>query len=407
MLLIRGAQQVVTMRGVCPRRGPAMSDLGVIADGAVLIDGESIVEVGQSRRLENLKSARQARVIDATGKVLLPGLIDSHSRPLFERTEDWSRFLGADSGLGMQRKRQITALRSPRTLLAAARHWTYEMAACGTTTVELRTDGRYDAARRELRTVSLLSGDPIDAAATFSTGLLGPNINGRDFDDVTGWTSRNGAAYACEIPCGSGGLRGEAAKRLADTAVSAGLRVKLLTGKTAPRSIGTLAQDVGALSVDIEGNMDAESIALLGPSQSIATLLPGLSQSMRSGYPPGRELIDHGGAVCLATAFGPDSCPSLSLPMMMTLACRRMAFTPEEAITACTLNAAAAMARQETIGSIEPGKRADLAVFSVPDYRLIPHYFGFNLCAMTIRRGKIIYRGATAPGASPIRSRQA
>jgi imidazolonepropionase len=135
-------------------------------------------------------------------------------------------------------------------------------------------------------------------------------------------------------------------------------------------------------------------------------LLPGLAQGLQIGYPPGRELIDHGGAVCLATAFGPDSCSSLSLPMMMTLACRKMAFTAEEAITACTINAAAAMARQETIGSIEPGKRADLALFSVPDYRLIPYYYGFNLCAMTIRRGKIIYRGATAPRASLIQSRQ-
>lgn len=398
---------MVTMRGVCPRRGSAMSDLGVIADGAVLIDGESIVEVGQSRRLENLKIARQARVIDATGKVLLPGLIDSHSRLLFERTEEWSRFFGGDYGLESQRKKQTAALRSPRTLLTAARHWTYEMAACGTTTVEVRTDGRFDAARRELRTVSRLSGDPIDAAAAFSTGASGAYVDGQDVGDVAGWAARNGAAYACEIPCGSGGARGEAAKRLAAAARSAGLRVKLLTGRTAPRSIALLANAIGALSVDVEGTMDAENVALLGPSESIATLLPGLAQGMRIGYPPGRELIDHGGAVCLATAFGPDSCPSLSLPMMMTLACRRMAFTAEEAITACTVNAAAAMARQATVGSIEPGKRADLAVFSVPDYRLIPHYFGFNLCAMTIRRGKIIYRGATAPHASPIRLRQA
>ena len=93
--------------------------------------------------------------------------------------------------------------------------------------------------------------------------------------------------------------------------------------------------------------------------------------------------------------------------MMMTLARSKMAFTAEEAITACTLNAAAAMARQESIGSIEPGKRADFALFSVPDYHLIPYCFGFNLCAMTIRQGKIIYRGATAPPSAPIRSRQA
>jgi imidazolonepropionase len=381
-----------------------MSDLGVIADGAVLIDGELIVEVGPSRRLENLRIARHARVIDATGKVLLPGLIDSHSRPFFERTEDWSSFLGGSSVPAGQPKRQAALIRSPRLLLAAARQWTYEMAACGTTTVEIRTAGQYEAGRRELRTVLLLSGDPIDAAGAFSAGLsrVAP-----DSDDLAGWASGNGAAYACEIPCGPGGLGGEETTRSARAARVAGLRVKLLTGKTAPRSIGALASEVAALSVDIVGAMDTENVARLGTSEAIATLLPGLSQEMRMGYPSGRELIDHDGAVCLATAFGPAACPSLSLPMMMTLACRKMALTAEEAIAACTLNAAAAMARQQTIGSIEPGKRADLAAFSVPDYRLIPHYFGFNLCALTIRRGKIIYRGATAPRADPIRSRQA
>lgn len=384
-----------------------MSDLAVIADGAVLIDGESIVEVGPSRRLENLRIARHARVVDVSGKVVLPGLIDSHSRPLFERTEDWSKFLGADSSLAFPGKRQTEAPRSPRSLLAAARQWTYEMASCGTTTVEIRTAGDYEDARRELRAVSLLSGDPIDAAGAFSGGVAGACVDASDFEGVAGWAVRNAIAYACEIPCGPGGLRGAAAKRLATAARSAGLRVKLLTGRSAPRSIGSLACEVAALSVDIAGTVDQENIALLGPSESIVTLLPGLSQGMQTGYPPGRELIDHDGAVSLATAFGPDSCSSLSLPMIMTLACRHMTLTPEESIAACTLNAAAAMARQETIGSIEPGKRADLAIFSVSDYRLIPYYFGFNLCAMTIRQGKIIYRGATAPRVAPIRSRQA
>jgi imidazolonepropionase len=383
-----------------------MLDLGVIAEGAVLIDGELIVEVGPSGRLENLRIARHARVIDATGKVVLPGLIDSHSRPMFERTEDWSRFLG-NADLGGQRKRQAAPLRSSRSLQSAVRQWTYEMAACGTTTVEIRTAGQYEAARRELRTVSLVSGDPIDAAGVFSAGLSFKSIAAPDFDDVAGWASRSGAAYACEFPCGPGGLRGTEAKRLAAAARSAGLRVKLLTGRAAPRTIGSLANDVAALSVDIAGALDPGNAARLGASESIATLLPGLSQGMQTEYPPGRQLIDHGGAVCLATAFGPDACTSLSLPMMMTLACRKMALTAEEAIAACTLNAAAAMVRQKTIGSIEPGKRADLAVFNVPDYRLIPHYFGFNLCVMTIRRGKIIYRGATAPRAAPIRSRLA
>jgi len=299
---------------------------------------------------------------------VLPGLIDSHARPLFERTEDWSRFLGGESTLEFPRKRQAAMPRSPR---------------------------------------SLLSDDPIDAAGAFSGGVSGAGADALDFEDVAGWASRHAAAYAGEIPCGPGGLRGAAAKRLAAVARSVGLQVKLLTGRSAPRSIGALAHEVAPLSVDIAGAVDPENIALLGMSQSIATLLPGLSQSMQTAYPPGREPIDHDGAVSLATAFGPDACSTLSLPMIMTLACRHMALTAEEAITACTLNAAAALARQEPIGSIEPGKRADLAVFSVSDYRLIPYYFGFNLCAMTIRQGKIIYRGATALRSAPTRSRQA
>ena len=384
-----------------------MSDLAVIADGAVLIDGELIVEVGPSRRLENLGIARHARVIDATGKVVLPGLIDSHSRPFFELTEDWTAFLGGHSGRRLQGKRPAAPSRSPRSLLAAARQWTYEMASCGTTTVEIRAEGRPECAQRELRTVSLLTGNPIDAGGAVSAGLCDGGGEAEVFRGVVGWAARVAAVYACELPCGAGGLRSQKAKQLATTARSAGLRVKLLTGAAPPRSIGALAKEVAALSVDIAGRVDRESVALLGSLETIATLLPGLSYSMRAEYAPGRGLIDHDGAVCLATAFGPDSCSSLSLPMMMTLACRNMALTAEEAITACTLNAAAAMARQQTIGSIEPGKRADLAVFSVPDYRLIPYYFGFNLCAMTIRQGKIIYRGATAPPAAPTASRQA
>jgi imidazolonepropionase len=384
-----------------------MSDLGVIADGSLLIDGEIIVEVGPTRRLENLRIARDARVVDASGKVLLPGLIDSHSRPLFERTEEWSRFLGGDWNQAGQLKRHAAQLRSPRSLLAAARQWTYEMAACGTTTAEIRTGGRYEAVRRELRAVSLLSDDPIDAAGVFWAGPTPKGDDESEFVDIVGWAARSGAAYACELPCGPAGLRVAEARRRAAAARLAGLRVKLLTGSSAPRSIGELASQTAALSVDLAGAADAAEVALLGSSGSIVTLLPGLSQAMKTGYPPGRELIDQGGAVCLATAFGPDSCASLSLPMMMTLACSKMSFTAEEAIAACTINAAAAMARQQSIGSIEPGKRADLALFSVPDYRLIPYYFGFNLCAMTIRQGKIIYRGATAPRLAPVRSRQA
>lgn len=175
------------------------------------------------------------------------------------------------------------------------------------------------------------------------------------------------------------------------------LRVKLLIGSSPPEFTAALAEELEALSVDVAGALSNEDIIALGCLPTVTTLLPGIAYHKSGIFPPGRELIDQNAAVCLATAFGPESCPSLSLPMMMALACREMRFTPEEAISACTLNAAVATGCPERAGSIEPGKRADLSVFNVVDYRQLPHYFGFNLCSMTMRQGKILYRGARLP----------
>src|SRR5690606_27612910 len=128
----------------------------------------------------------------------------------------------------------------------------------------------------------------------FSGGLSPAAAGSPEFAHVVAWASGNGIAYACEIPCGPGGLRDAAAKNLAAIAQSAGLRIKLLTGVAAARTIGSLASEIAALSVDIAGKVHPADIALLGSSASIATLLPGLSHAMRTAYPPGRELIDHG-----------------------------------------------------------------------------------------------------------------
>jgi imidazolonepropionase-like amidohydrolase len=130
MLLIRGAQQLVTMRGPSPRRGAGMADLGIIADGAVLIDGDRIDEVGPTRRLENLAKARGFRVIDATGKVVLPGLVDAHTRLLFQRFPTWGPAEVDDgSQFGIAEILMARQARSSRALRAATRRWTYDK--CG------------------------------------------------------------------------------------------------------------------------------------------------------------------------------------------------------------------------------------------------------------------------------------
>ena len=158
------------------------------------------------------------------------------------------------------------------------------------------------------------------------------------------------------------------------------------------------AVEHGALSVDGADHADDAEIRLLAQAPIVATLTPGLVYH-RGGkdYPSARRLLDNGVAVALATGFGPDSSPTLSMPMAMALACRQMGMTPEEAIVAATINAAAALGRADALGSLEPGKQADLAFFDVGDYREIPFYFGMNLCSMTMRQGRVIYRAGPLP----------
>jgi imidazolonepropionase len=160
--------------------------------------------------------------------------------------------------------------------------------------------------------------------------------------------------------------------------------------------------EVGAVSAErlesaVESDVDA-----LAASSTIATLLPNLMlHEAGRNLPPARRLLDRGAAVALASGFSPDASPGFGLPMAMALACREMQLMPEEAIACCTINAAVAVGRSATIGSLEPNKQADLAVFDVADYREIPYYFGVNMCQMTIKRGRVVYRAGVQPSRSP------
>jgi len=149
--------------------------------------------------------------------------------------------------------------------------------------------------------------------------------------------------------------------------------------------------EVEAASVDHLDFVNAADIRALVRSEVACILLPGCSFHLGvARYAPARKLIDAGAIVVLATDFNPGTSPTLSLPMAMSLACTQMRMTPAEALSACTINAAYSLGRASRIGSIEPGKDADLAVFDVADYREIPYYFGVNHCVMTMKRGRVI-----------------
>jgi imidazolonepropionase len=153
-----------------------------------------------------------------------------------------------------------------------------------------------------------------------------------------------------------------------------------------------------AASCDHLEKVNKSDIQALGKSDTVAMLLPGCDfhQGLKQ-YAPARALIDAGAIVSLATDYNPGTSPTLSMPMILSLACTQLRMTPAEAIAAATINAAYALRREKTIGSLEVGKQADLAVFEVADYREIPYYFGVSHCWMTVKRGRVIHAAEQTP----------
>ncbi len=329
---------MLTLRGPSgPRRGPDLGNLAIIQDGAVLVSDGLIVEVGPSRRVENLALAREAKEIDASGYVVLPGFVDSHV-PVVR---------GAVQEL------------SPRALKTLALHVVEEAVRCGTTAMEVKSSpGLTEAgALKILRVCASLRELPLTIVSTFlAAGVerLLPMVRRRKLADFVEMGRETDACPALSL-----------AREL-------GLKVKVGASAIA------LAVEIGAASVDDVVEASERDALLLAHSPTIATLSPGLP----SRPEPARMLIDNGAAVALATGAHPAN---MQIPI--ALACRAMNMTVAEAISASTINGAHAMGRAGSIGSIEAGKSADLTILGVPDYRELPDHFGMNLVNLVMIRG--------------------
>jgi imidazolonepropionase len=394
-LLIRGARQLLTLRGPSgPRRGNALRDLGLLQEGAVLIRDGMIVDVGPARRIENLAEARNAVEIDATGKVVMPGFVDSNAHVLGARPPCDAG--AADSGASaLEACRRLVRNSPAKTLAFRGREVLRQFARHGTTSVEGKSGYGQDATSeiKSLRVLATLDRDPLDVAPTY-LGMLAipPEFTGGAGDYVNEVCSsvlpRVGklrlarfAAISWEYEA----FTGEQASRYfaAARAANLGLRV---SGRA------HAAAEAGAVTSDQTGPVNSDEARLLARSATISCLLPGPAFHLDTGaYPSGRALIDEGSAVALATGFNPHTSPSCSMQMMISLACLRMKLSPAEAISAATINGAHALRMSATAGSIEYGKQADLLVLDVSDYRELPGHFGQNLVRLTMKRGVILH----------------
>lgn len=398
------ARQLVTLQGGFPRRGPEMEQLNIIEDGAVIWNDSEIERVGSTDSLASeLRHIDQ--VVDASGKVVTPGLVDAHTHLVFggNRVEEYDLRSRGESyeeisrqGGGITRTVELTREATLDELVESGHLKARWMAKSGTTTCEaksgyglnLATEKKILNAYQELQTRE----DIPQIIPTF----LGAHSIPKEFkSDPEQYVSLlieemipAVDAEWCDIFCESIAFTHDQARRILQVAKSKGMKLRMHVDQLRDSGGAFLAVQVGAITADHLEHTGLLGIAAMAEADVIPVLLPGSVYALgHETYPAAREMIEQGLPVVLATDFNPGSSPTPSLPMIMSLACTHMKMSPAEALTACTINAAHSLDRAEKIGSVEAKKAADLVLWSAEDYREIAYYFGVNLVDCVWRNG--------------------
>jgi imidazolonepropionase len=395
------------------RRGPTQGELGLIEHGAVLIEGETIREVGLASELESRYSGQCHQHIDAKGCVVMPGFVDSHAHPVFvgPRDNEYERRIQgatyqeiAEQGGGILSS--VRALRdvSKDDLLQLSEVRVRQATEYGTTTLEAKSGYGLDLENEQkiLEVIrDLQQRLPLELVPTFlGAHEIPPEYRSQKsayvdllVNEMIPAIARQGLAEFCDCFVEPHLFSIADAERIGRAALQHGLGIKLHADQLTRSGATQLGVRLRAASLDHLEQINAEDVQALAGSETVATLLPGSVFHLGLClYPPARALIDAGAPVALATDFNPGSSPTLSMQMVLSLACTQMRMTPAEAIVAATINGAHALGRADRIGSLEPGKQADLCIMGVENYGQIPYFFGMNHCRMTIKKGKIVYR---------------
>ncbi|WP_420187459.1 imidazolonepropionase [Bacteroides pyogenes] len=401
--------RIVTPTGFTARRGAEMSQLRIIENGTVEVTDGIITYVGENRGESRDGYYQNYWHYNARGHCVLPGFVDSHTHFVFggERSEEFSWRLKGESYMSiMQRGGGIAStVKATRALnflklRSAAEGFLKKMSAMGVTTVEGKSGYGLDRDTellqlKVMRSLNNSEHKRVDIVSTFlGAHALPEEYKGRgdeyiDFliDEMLPLIRKDDLAECCDVFCEKGVFSVEQSRRLLSAAKEKGFLLKLHADEIVSFGGAELAAELGALSADHLLQASDAGIRAMAEAGVVATLLPLTAFALKEPYARGREMIDAGCAVALATDLNPGSCFSGSIPLTIALACIYMNLSIEETITALTLNGAAALNRAHRIGSIEVGKQGDFVVLNSDNYHVLPYYIGMNSVAMTIKEG--------------------
>lgn len=411
--IIRHLAELATPTGTRARRGRAMSELQVVQDAAIWVADDTIRAVGSDAEVmaaARAAGASAAETIDGTGLTAVPGFIDPHTHFLFagaRATEFDDRLAGVPymellrRGGGIVATMRATREASEEELFRAGSRVLRAMLAMGVTTVEGKSGYGLDRTA-ELRLLRVLQRLDRELPTSVVTTYLGAHAVPPEFSDcpdayveyiieeVLPQVAEGELADFVDVFCETGVFTPTQSRAILTAAQGLGLALKLHADEMSSTGGAELACELGATSADHLLAVSDDGVAALAASDTVAVLLPATAFCMRRDYAPARRMIDSGAAVALASDYNPGSCYTYSLPLVFGLAVIAMHMTAAEALTAATLNAAAAVGRAGSIGSLDVGKRADIVLLDAPDYRYLSYATGLNIVAHVLKDGEMV-----------------
>ncbi|WP_431027754.1 imidazolonepropionase [Lysinibacillus sp. LZ02] len=415
-LLIKNANEIVTMQSSVngPRTGKAMSELSIIKNGSILVEDDCIIAIGPLAEIQQqfAEQVAQADIVDATGKVVMPGLVDCHTHLVHGGTREHElnmRLSGAtymeimNAGGGIHYTTTKTREASFDELYEKTVKILNQFLTYGVTTIEAKSGYGLDweTEKKQLEVVKKLQEThEIDLVSTFMGAHAVPSeYKGRedDFVDVVinemlPKVAELGLAEFNDVFCEKGVFTPEQSRKILLAGKEYGLTPKIHADEIEPYEGAELAAELGAISAEHLLVASDEGIEAMAKAGTIAVLLPGTAFFLRAPFARGRLMIDRGVPVAISTDFNPGSSPTISLPFIQNLACMNMGMTMEEVLVATTINAAYAINRGEKVGSLEVGKKADILLLNVPNYKQLQYFYGMNHTDTVIKAGEVVVK---------------